>query len=186
MKYVVFACTSTKELFIEARNTGFEDVWIPMQRIRVMRKPRNRAPYYKDVDVCPVVGYIYVPAAQAKAFKAWCPEKYNIKAILVYMAPPGSSHLVHSALVKHATIELSELKEHEQAVKKQNKPAQRAEEVSAEPIKYKKGDKIMVQFGEGRIPATVEKVRANRLRVSCCLGFMEVTPEKVLKTGQNS
>ena len=132
MKYAVFECNDTVALCREARGAGFGS-WIPMEVIRRLRQPRNKAPYYEEMYVCAMPGYIYVPYDWHEEFVRWVPEKYRVQLLYIQCGPTGLKKIVAQTMKKPAQVSLEELKRMDSMLRASPKVTSTEPPTAAEP-----------------------------------------------------
>lgn len=115
MLFRVYKCSNAMELCRLAHEQGFPSLWMPVQRVKVLRRPIGRHPYYEIVERAAVTGYVYIPVDNDEDFRRWCPAKYNPKQMWEYSSSNKTTmqHIMHT---KPTEIELKELLKHEHAV----------------------------------------------------------------------
>lgn len=185
MKFLIFKCSRAQELCREAIKAGFHGTWLPMERVEVLRKPKNQAPYIKEIVRPAVYGYVYVPKRYNRVFQSWLPEKYGAKPVLSYYRKPDSTKPTHNLFIRPAEVKLSELKEHALAVEKLRHFTLIQQPGAVEPkeprYEFKRGDNVYIQMPCGKmIEGTIYSFKgSSRVRIRTDAQFIDADIDKL-------
>lgn len=172
MKFIVYSCRCTFELCNEAKKAGFQHVWTPLQLVKRLRQPKNRAPYFEETWEVAVPGYVYAPWLDYERFWRWCPQKFNIGTVPYYFGEAGIKRTDHLEHVKPATVELDDLLDHENAVRELRKVL--SMQIS-QGVNFQVGDQVEFPVGKTTMQGSLHSFKSgNRARVEIPLGFMTV------------
>lgn len=154
--YVIFKCSDTLALCVEAARDGLES-WVPVVN-KVTRQPKTGKTLTTRQAAVP--GYIFIPLRRMDSFKLWCETRdVSVTVILHSTGPdPHNTELEHTMAKRPATV-LPDVLEVLQA-------SCILHNASETTPTYQKGDhiKILMGLGEGN-EGVVHTVRNNSLRV---------------------
>lgn len=130
MRFRVYQCQNAFDLCKRAHSEGFKELWMPVRRVKTLRRPVGKSPYYAVTEQAAVTRYLYVPVSFDPEFRAWCPKKYDPRPLHQYVGEAGITKDKHLTARRPVEVGLNELLEHEAAIRNAESPVARGEAVS--------------------------------------------------------